>query len=196
MILVGAATCLGVVDVVLPVWLRLALQMIIGTFAGYRLDQEAAQRIRKMGRPVLVVTVWTIGSALLIGYLLGILTGLDWPTAFLGTAPGSLPEMSAMALTMQANVAMVATLSSARLITTMLSIPFLARRSANNEKAAQPAALWRTAAQRHHLPPPPPSRAPRAVCTGPPVWPLVLQAGACSRGCNCQPPASWGPSWL
>ncbi len=141
MILVGAAACLGIVDVVLPVWLRLALQMVIGTFAGYRLDQEAVQRIRKMGKPVLAVTVWTIGSALLIGYLLGTFTGMDWPTAFLGTAPGSLPEMSAMALTMQANVAMVATLSSARLITTMLTIPFLARRNASNGNAAQAAGV-------------------------------------------------------
>lgn len=138
MILVGAAASLGVVAVVLPVWLRLALQMVIGTFAGYRLDQEAAQRIRKMGKPVLVVTAWTIGSALLVGYLLGTITGLDWPTAFLGTAPGSLPEMSAMALTMQANVAMVATLSSARLIATMITVPFLARRNAGNGKSAAP----------------------------------------------------------
>lgn len=138
MILVGAASCLGVVDVVVPVWLRLALQMVIGVFAGYRLDQEAARRVRKMGKPVLVVTGWTTGSALLIGFLLHAVTGLDWPTAFLGTAPGSLPEMSAMALTMQANTAMVATLSSARLITTLLTVPFLARRQANDEHNTQP----------------------------------------------------------
>ncbi len=128
MILVGAASSLGAIDVVLPVWVRLGLQVTIGSIAGYRLDQEAARRIRKMGRPLLVVTAWTIGTALLVGYLLHTLTGIDLPTAFLGTAPGSLPEMSAMALTMSANVAMVATLSSARLLATMLTVPFLARR--------------------------------------------------------------------
>lgn len=138
MILVGVASCAGAVDVVVPVWVRLALQIIIGVFAGYRLDQAAARRVRKMGKPVLAVTAWTIGSALLIGFLLHAATGLDWPTAFLGTAPGSLPEMSAMALTMQANTAMVATLSSARLITTLLTVPFLARRKANGEPASQP----------------------------------------------------------
>jgi hypothetical protein len=137
MILVGAAASLGLVDVALPVWLRLALQMTIGSLAGYRLDQEAARRIRRMGRPLLVVTAWTIGSALLAGYLLHTFTGIDWPTAFLGTAPGGLPEMSAMALTMQANVAMVATLGSARLLTTMLAIPFLARRLGRGERAAR-----------------------------------------------------------
>jgi membrane AbrB-like protein len=45
-----------------------------------------------------------------------------------------------MALTMQANVAMVATLSSARLITTMLTVPFLARRISASDRVAGPAA--------------------------------------------------------
>ena len=129
MILVGVAASFGRVGLALPVWLRLALQITIGAFAGYRLDQVAAQRIRTMGKPVLAVTAWTIGPALLIGFLPHTLTAPDLPTAFLGTAPGSLPELSAMALTMQANVAMVATLSSTRLLTTMLTIPFLARRN-------------------------------------------------------------------
>jgi uncharacterized membrane protein AbrB (regulator of aidB expression) len=78
---------------------------------------------------VRAVSAWTIRLALLIGLLRLIFVESAWPTAFLGTAPGSLPEMSAVALTMQAHGDLVAILSSARLTTTVLTFPFPARRN-------------------------------------------------------------------
>ena len=140
MLVVGAGSTLGLLDAAAPPEARLGLQMVIGTYAGYRIDREAAARLRTMGLAVAGVTAWTVLSALLIGFCLALLTGMDLPTAFLGTAPGGLPEMSAIALTMHADVAVVATISATRLMAAMVAMPFLARRATPSNAAPPPAA--------------------------------------------------------
>lgn len=127
MILVGAAASLGIVKAEFPAEVKTALQIVIGAFLGYSLDRAAVRRIRTMVRPIALATVWVIGSALLIGYVLALVTKIDLTTAFLGTSPGGIAEMSAMAMSSQANVALVATLQAFRIITTNLLIPFFAR---------------------------------------------------------------------
>lgn len=129
MLMVGAGSILGALDLTAAPQIRIGLQMIIGTYAGYRFDQEASRRLKTMVPAVAGVTLWTVASALLVGFLLSLLTGMALPTALLGTAPGGLPEMSAVALTMHADVAVVATISATRLIAAMMAIPFMARRA-------------------------------------------------------------------
>jgi hypothetical protein len=128
MLTVATGACLGVAQPVFPAWVKIALQLVIGTFSGCRLDQDAVNRIRAMSRLVAFTTVWTIGSTLVIGFVLARLTGMRLATALLGTNPGGVAEMSAMAMTVDASVAMVATLQLFRLILTLGLVPIFAKR--------------------------------------------------------------------
>lgn len=85
--------------------------------------------------PIALATTWIILSALLIGYLLAIMTGIDFMTSFLGTSPGGIAEMSAMAMSSHANVALVATLQTFRILSTVVTIPFLAKSVSASQKA-------------------------------------------------------------
>lgn len=127
MLIVGTATVLGFTHPEFPSWTKTALQIVVGAFLGYNVDRNAVLCIRSMLKPIGIATAWMITSALAIGYLLALFTHIDLMTAFLATSPGGMAEMSAMAMTSRANVALVATLQSFRIVTTTLAIPFLAR---------------------------------------------------------------------
>lgn len=141
MILVGAAAALGLIHVDSPFWLKNVLQIVVGAFLGYSVDRTAIRRIRSMLKPITFATAWLILSALLIGHVLSLITQVDSVTAFLGTSPGGIAEMSAMAMSSRANVALVATLQTFRIIATTLAIPFLARSMAGPGAPAEPRPL-------------------------------------------------------
>ncbi len=127
MVVVGAAAAFGIIQVDSPVWAKTGLQIVIGSFLGYNVDRTAVARIRSMIKPIALSTVWLISSSLLIGYLLAQLSGIDLATAFFATTPGGLAEMTAMAMSSHANVALVATLQSFRIVATVLTIPALSK---------------------------------------------------------------------
>ncbi len=127
MIIVGAAAAFGRVQVDFPAWVKIGLQVVVGSFLGYSVDRTAVARIRSMIKPIALATLWLIFSALLIGYALSRLARIDLATAFFGTSPGGIAEMSAMAISSHANVALVATLQSFRIVTTVLTIPALSK---------------------------------------------------------------------
>ena len=58
MILVGAASSVGWVQVALPIWGKPLLQIIVGTYLGYRIDRDSLGRARSLTRPAMLVTVW------------------------------------------------------------------------------------------------------------------------------------------
>lgn len=128
MIIIGAAICLGMPQIALPSWVRVVVQVIIGVYAGSRVTRNTVQQIGKLGKPIAFATFWTVGASVTIGLLVGFLAHVDHATALLGCAPGGAPEMTAMALAVGANGPMVALLHTARLVTTVALVPFLARR--------------------------------------------------------------------
>ncbi len=127
MVVVGIAAAFGIIKVDSPVWVKAGLQIVIGSFLGYSVDRRAVVRIRSMVKPIALATAWLISSALLIGYVLSRLARIDLATALLGTTPGGIAEMSAMAMSSHANVALVATLQSFRIVATVLTIPALSK---------------------------------------------------------------------
>jgi len=120
---------------------RVIVQTIIGGYLGLKIDRKTVASTRTMILPIGGATLWFIASSLLIGYLLARFTAIDLYTSFLGTAPGGVAEMTAMAMSVHANVALVATLQTVRLLTSNLSIPLIARREAriNGNSAPTPA---------------------------------------------------------
>ena len=98
MMFVGGGTCLGVLEVAFPDWIKVVLQIAIGSYAGTSVSRQTISDIKATGRSVAVVTGWTLSSAMLIGYLASLVTHVDLSTALLGSAPGGVAEMSVMAL--------------------------------------------------------------------------------------------------
>jgi membrane AbrB-like protein len=136
MLLVGAFSAAGVIHVNFPAWFKTLLQIVVGIYLGYKIDRTALARIRMLLRPIALVTAWMVLTALGIGVLLARATHVDLATAFLGTSPGGIAEMTAMAVSVHADVTLVATLQTLRIISTLLAIPFLARNFVEPDAAA------------------------------------------------------------
>ncbi|MHB1131791.1 MAG: AbrB family transcriptional regulator [Chloroflexota bacterium] len=122
----GAALGLPIAD--FPLWIKGGLQIVVGCYAGSRVTRATLAEVRRLGRPIALVTAWTVSSSMAIGYVASRLTSVDLATALLGSAPGGTAEMSAMALTAGANVPTVAIMHGFRLVATLGIVPFLARR--------------------------------------------------------------------
>jgi len=131
MLLVGATACLGVEPADFPAWLKTAAQAVIGIFLGLKLNRSTLTRTQSLVWPIAVANAWLLLSGLLIGYVMTRLAQVDLHTSLLGTTPGGIVEMTVMAGSFQADVALVATLQAFRLVSTNVSIPILARRQVN-----------------------------------------------------------------
>jgi len=126
MLLIGAAACLDVALADFPAWLKTSAQAIIGVFLGLKLNRSTVLRAKSLVWPIVVANAWLLLSGLLIGYALTRLARVDLNTSLLGTTPGGIVEMTVMAGSFQADVALVATLQAFRLVSTNVSIPILA----------------------------------------------------------------------
>ncbi|MBI5303811.1 MAG: AbrB family transcriptional regulator [Chloroflexi bacterium] len=138
MIGIAIVAGLGMPHPEVPSFVRVLVQSVIGGTLGLKIDRKTVASTRAMILPIGGATIWFTASSLLIGYLLARLAAIDLYTSFLGTAPGGVAEMTAMAMSVQADVAFVATLQTVRLLTSNLSIPILARYRARNNGHAQP----------------------------------------------------------
>lgn len=146
MIMVGLASSAGLIHLELPYWLRVVLQIVVGAYVGYRVQRSALAGMRSMLGPLVASTVWVMIWAVLIGLGLTKLTGISATTSLLGAAPGGAAEMSAMAGTIDADVALVATMQAFRLISILVLIPVLVRRMAPAPALAVGAGAVATAA--------------------------------------------------
>ncbi|MCI0476693.1 MAG: AbrB family transcriptional regulator [Anaerolineales bacterium] len=130
MLSVAIATMLGVPAPDFPRWLRVLVQSIIGGYLGLKIDRATIASTRSMLIPITISTVWFVAATLLIGYALARWTTIDLYTALLASAPGGVAEMTAIAMAVQANAALVATMQVVRLIASNLAVPFFVRRQA------------------------------------------------------------------
>ena len=127
MLLVAVGLSLGVPGTETPGWLRLIVQTVIGAYIGRRLDRAALGSVVKMLPSVAVATSWYLGGTAVIGFVVARMAHIDMPNAFLATVPGGVAEMTAFAISTQADVAFVATLQALRVLASNMLIPFFAR---------------------------------------------------------------------
>lgn len=128
MVLVGIAVLTGNLSLDIPVWFRVLIQSVVGGHLGRRIDRKAFGSIMKMMPAIVFTSAWYVAVTTALGFLVARWAGIDLGTAFLGTAPGGVAEMTAMAITSGADVAFVATLQALRVMATNIAIPFLAKR--------------------------------------------------------------------
>ena len=136
MILVAVGLSLGVPGTETPFWLRLVVQTVIGSYIGRRLDRTALGSVWKVLPSVAVATTWYVGGTAIIGYMVARMAHIDMSTAFLATVPGGVAEMTAFAISTQADVAFVATLQALRVLASNMLIPFFARYGAQRDEGS------------------------------------------------------------
>ncbi|GAB6281124.1 MAG: AbrB family transcriptional regulator [Thermovirga sp.] len=112
----------------IPFGANLLLQVILGLFIGVRFTREAAAEFKKSVGIAVLVGVWWITLPLGLGWLVSVSFDLDLPTSILGTVPGGIAEMSILALSLNANAALVALMQFFRIILVLVGIPLLSVR--------------------------------------------------------------------
>lgn len=111
----------------LPRWTQLVAFTILGWLIGQGITRSVAQAlVSRLGLiSLLVVTLLLIGG--LLAAVAVWLDVLDPATAFLATSPGGLSQMVALSTAIGANVTVVATVHTMRVITVILLAPVVTR---------------------------------------------------------------------
>ncbi len=104
---------------------NLVLQIILGLFIGVRVTREARALFAKSAPVALFAGLWWLSLPLGLGWLVTKGFGLDLSTSLLGTVPGGIAEMSLLALTLNADAALVALMQFFRLAAVLVGMPFL-----------------------------------------------------------------------
>lgn len=148
----------GLPDV--PGGANLVLQVVLGLFIGVRVTREARAEFGRSAPVALLAGIWWLLLPLGLGMLVTRWFGLDLPTSLLGTVPGGIAEMSLLALTLNADAALVALMQFCRLAAVLVGMPFLSawinRRMGDGESsrpkpACGPGAGKGPAATRHGM---------------------------------------------
>ena len=108
-----------------PAGANLVLQVVLGLFIGVRVTREAGAEFRRSAPIALMAAAWWLIFPMVLGALVTRWFGLDLPTSLLGTVPGGIAEMSLLALTLEANAALVALMQFFRLASVLVGMPFL-----------------------------------------------------------------------
>ncbi len=128
MILAAVAYGMGVVSGVPPDWLIAAAQVIVGCGLGARFAGVPRRLLARVSGLSLVNTVILIGLALGLAALMGPIVGEPAATIFLAFAPGGLPEMSLIALSVGVSIPFVMSHHLLRLVLSLLIARFVSRR--------------------------------------------------------------------
>lgn len=127
MILSGAVHLSGLTDAPPPTIAVSVAQLVMGTVVGCRF---IGARPREIARDLALATGASgsmVVAALAAAYTVTTLTGIGLRETFLTFSPGGLPEMSLMALAMDADVAYVATIHIVRIALVIAAAPLVFR---------------------------------------------------------------------
>lgn len=126
--LVAIFSGLGVGWANIPFHFNTFFQAVLGIVVGCKFDRETVPRIKSLIVPCLFVTAWMVGISLVVGILMAKITGIEPGTAFYGSMPGGLAEMSFLAIEKGLNAQVVTLFQYIRVLATYLSVPAIALR--------------------------------------------------------------------
>jgi uncharacterized protein len=106
-------------------WYGRAGRLLFGTVIGAAFGPDVLAPLKSTLLPMVVVTTVIVGTGLLLGWALARFTSLDIATSLLGSVPGGLPAMVAMADESQADATVVTVIHFSRLTTILLIMPAL-----------------------------------------------------------------------
>jgi len=119
----------------LPALLIYLIQIIIGLSIGAKINHQNIHDIKKIWGPSLVIAVYTLASTAAMAMLINRFTP-DFYTALFSAAPGGITEMAVLAMSYQAEIAIISTFQFVRLLVVLSVIPLLARLAHGPKEAA------------------------------------------------------------
>jgi len=121
--LVGAMVAVGALHAsveglaAMPSEVRIAAQIAIGTVVGTTVRRAPLVRLARRMPRIIVVTVGVVGAAAVSGIIIARATGLELLTMLLATVPGGAGDISAAALVLGPDAAIVAAFQLIRQVT-------------------------------------------------------------------------------
>ena len=133
--IIGALTVLGAISLAgvhipfVPAPVAFTAKVLSGVILGQKIDRNTMGEIRKMLRPLSLSSVWILGISILAGFILfGAGRGrLSMMTCLASSAAGGISEMSIFAMSVGADVGIVAFFQSVRIFVVCMTIPFVTR---------------------------------------------------------------------
>jgi hypothetical protein len=111
-----------------PVGSSLIFQVILGMFIGIRFTSQAGSELKSSLGVALLAGVWWISFPFGLGWIVSRWFDLALPTSVLGTVPGGIAEMSLLALSLNADAALVALMQFFRLSSVLIAMPVISSR--------------------------------------------------------------------
>ena len=128
MLAVGFVNVLGYVQVPnLPSELRFFLQLGVGILLGSKLTANTLTALKELWQPALLCAGMAITTGICSAFLISRCLGVEKLTAFLGTAPGGISDMSLIALDMGAQGNTVMVLHLVRLVSVIIVVPWFVK---------------------------------------------------------------------
>lgn len=126
MVIVGFLASKGVPWPEIPSYVRFILQVVVGITVGMRFSKKNTKQIKSFLLPGIIIVIWTIGTGLLIGFILEYYTNMDIGTSLFSAVPGGITEMSVVALSYGLETPVIVLFQFMRILGVCLTVPFCA----------------------------------------------------------------------
>ena len=126
--LLGSMIAVGIYNVLgfqsfMPAQVRIGIQVVVGCLLGLNLNRAAFAEMKAIVVPLVIIIVVLMIAGLAAGDVIYRFCGLDLRTAFLGSSPGGMTELSLLAVSLGADGPKVALIHSVRMITVVALMP-------------------------------------------------------------------------
>lgn len=147
--MIGALTVISALKILqfpvpaAPALLFPIIQILLGLFVGARVTRETIRELKDLFAPGAIIVAWALFMLFLLGSYLTCYAGLDIHTAILSSSIGGLPEMTVIALALNADAAVVIVMQTARMVITIAVFPVILKFWVGGRRA-QRTAITRT----------------------------------------------------
>lgn len=128
LLFVGILKIIGLNLPTTPDFFAPILQILLGVMVGSRFTQDTISQLKELILPGILIITWVLLVVFLLGYLLAYVTYLDPFTAILSSSMGGLPEMTVIAIAVEADLGVILLIQLSRLILTFLLFPLFIKR--------------------------------------------------------------------
>lgn len=108
-----------------PDWVMAGAQILLGVWLGSMFDREMLSRSPGFVPAACMSTALLLGLSVVMAFVVSALTGIDWRTMVLATAPGSVTEMALTAKILQQDVALVTAFHVIRIFIIIPAAPLI-----------------------------------------------------------------------
>jgi len=108
-----------------PTELRIATQILAGTYLGLSINKENLFSIKTLIKPISIILFLLFVNTIAMGFLIHRLFGIDLVTSMYSFAPGGIAEIAIIADSFGADAGLITAMQLLRLITAFIFYPFL-----------------------------------------------------------------------